>query len=830
MRQLMPRVLALVLIGLLGFAAIHVAGPVSVYAQETPAPIDYAEWETVALRAEAATDASEASDEAFATLRAEIVSWREKFIAAQSVNSARIRTLKTQIEALGAAPAEGETETPELAARRTELNTQLSEAQAPIKRAEEAFSRSDGLIAEIDRIVRDRQASMLLKLGPTPINPAIWPKAFRELTTSLHAISSEIVLSWDTPTRRDTFNNELPIALLYLVIAVLLVARGRAAMEAMTSIVLERSKGRARAIAGFITSLGQIIVPALGIFLLVQALRTTGLLGLRGQIVTGALPLIGLVIFGTRWLMLRLFPKRGDIVHLMPTGPEDSRAMRYYGTGVGLLVGLAILLGRISDFENHSDPVRAVLFFPLIALIGISLFRIGRILVRSSQSARSDLADGETSFGLRSLALIGRVAVVLGLIGTVLSAVGYLNAGVFLILPTTFSLALLGLMLVLNDLIREIYALSTHTQAEDAREALTPTLLSVLLALLSLPVFALLWGAKVSDLTEMWTKFQGGFSVGGTQISPSNFLTFAVVFTALFVATRLIQGALRTSVLPKTKIDTGGQNAIISGLGYVGIFLAAVVAITTAGIDLSSLAIVAGALSIGIGFGLQNIVSNFVSGIILLIERPISQGDWIEVGGQEGIVRDISVRSTRIETFDRIDVIVPNADFVSGAVKNWTRGNSIGRVIAPVGVAYGTDTRRVQAILKEIAMEHPLVTMNPEPGVDFMGFGADSLDFRIRAVISDINFFAAVRTELNHRIAERFAEEGIEIPFAQRDVWLRNPETLRQGGGAVVKDDPKVEAAPKADVPTAAGQRSVEGINNVPPGDDDDDGGDGDSR
>ena len=394
-----------------------------------------------------------------------------------------------------------------------------------------------------------------------------------------------------------------------------------------------------------------------------------------------------------------------------------------------------------------------------------------------SQKQKDD-EQFRVSFSRRFPNLIYRLLFISIFLAPILVAVGYVNAGQELTKSIILSLGLLVTVIIVQDYVIDLY-LMVLGEEKDHRDQLVPILLSFVLLLISLPFFAVIWGVRQQELFEIWSNFQSGFEFGTIKLSPGLILGFLIIFTIGYMVTRFVQSALQSTVLPRTSMDSGAQTAIISGVGYVGIFLAAIIAFSTTGLDLSSLAIVAGALSVGIGFGLQNIVSNFVSGIILLIERPVSVGDWIEVSGKMGYVRDISVRSTRIETFDRSDVIIPNADLVSGVVTNYTRGNTVGRLIIPVGVAYGTDTKVVEAILKEIAEAHPKILKDPGPSVVFQGFGSDSLDFEIRAILGDVNWMLSIKSEINHQIAERFAKDGIEIPFAQRDIWIKNPESLK---------------------------------------------------
>src|SRR5580700_11431551 len=203
------------------------------------------------------------------------------------------------------------------------------------------------------------------------------------------------------------------------------------------------------------------------------------------------------------------------------------------------------------------------------------------------------------------------------------------------------------------------------------------------------------WGYSWPDIREWYRQLFFGFHIGNTEVTFGALLASIIVFGVGYAAARLFQGWLDARVLLPAGISGGVRNSIRTGIGYIGIMIAALVAFSYAGFNLSSIAIIAGALSVGIGFGLQNLVNNFVSGLILLVERPIKVGDLVVVGGEEGYVRKISVRSTEIETFDRAHVLIPNSYFITEKVKNWTLRNNICRISVAVGVTYNSDVRKV---------------------------------------------------------------------------------------------------------------------------------------
>ncbi len=295
-------------------------------------------------------------------------------------------------------------------------------------------------------------------------------------------------------------------------------------------------------------------------------------------------------------------------------------------------------------------------------------------------------------------------------------------------------------------------------------------------------IIALLWVWRVpkSDVQLLISKFTLGFSVGSIEIVPARLFEAVIVLILLLAINGWFQRVLENSWLKAGNIAQGAQDSISIISNYVGIGVAIIVALGIAGMDFSKLAIVAGALSVGIGFGMRDIVNNFISGLILLFERPIKKGDWISATGVEGRVKKISIRSTEIESFDRADIIVPNSVLISDNLTNWVHKNRFGRLRIPIGVAYGSDTEKVRDILVEIARKHPAVLIGyptmDDPKVLFLAFGDSSLNFELRFFVRDILSRMDIQSEINFSIDKTFRENNIQIPFPQRDVHLYETE------------------------------------------------------
>ncbi|MFT5206777.1 MAG: small-conductance mechanosensitive channel [Candidatus Omnitrophota bacterium] len=271
------------------------------------------------------------------------------------------------------------------------------------------------------------------------------------------------------------------------------------------------------------------------------------------------------------------------------------------------------------------------------------------------------------------------------------------------------------------------------------------------------------------------------FYISGSPVTLGGIISaILIIFAALFISA-LIQRIIRSKLSKTSRLKSGVIYAIGRVAHYLVVILAAIIAAQCIGINLGSFTVVFGFLSVGIGFGLQNITSNFISGLILLFERPIAVGDFVTVDGQRGTVKQINMRSSLISTLDSVSIIVPNSKFIEGKVTNWTHGSPKVRIHCPVGVSYGSDIAKVKEALFEVATQHKSVLNKPLPDVRFIGFGDSSLDFDLLIWINEPEKQEPIRSDINYAIDAAFRQTGIEIPFPQRDLHIKSSNVSFEG-------------------------------------------------
>ena len=371
-----------------------------------------------------------------------------------------------------------------------------------------------------------------------------------------------------------------------------------------------------------------------------------------------------------------------------------------------------------------------------------------------------------------------------------ISLVGYPGLATYIFNHFILSVLLLGSFIIakkfVSDLLRRsiIFWISTFKLRKKLLSKADFTM-SLLInpVLLMLFIYSLLrlWGVPSTFMLHGLKKLIFGFKVGGIEISLVAIITGLTVFIVSLTLVRLLKKRLATNLLTRINMDEGIKHSLISGTGFIGIIISVILAIVAMGVDLSNLAVIAGALSVGIGFGLQDVIKNLVSGIIILFERPFKVGDWVIIGGEEGKIKQINIRSTELETWTRQSVIIPNATLISSSLINLTHDNNWQRQTIKVGVSYDSDANIVTSLLLECAKSCKKVAKVPGPYVVFKDFGSSSLDFELRFYVSDIWSGWTASSDIRYEILRRFREENINIAYPQLVIHKSSEDTSIKG-------------------------------------------------
>ncbi|MBI1386232.1 MAG: DUF3772 domain-containing protein [Rhizobiales bacterium] len=712
------------------------------------------------------------------------VRWEARDLAASLAPS--LVELRAQLERLGPAPEAGGTpESPSVAESRAGLEREVSRIDGLVRSAELIATRSESLISRLENLRRQRFTRAVLEQTASPLLPELWRGAWQQQLASLDSLAT-IARAW---WRRAAPQWRLALLFVAAIAIGLLLHRGLARVEQQRDrIAASEPAFIRRADVALQTALARAIpwlVPLLAIYL---GLAHIDLLPQTTAPVIAALLWGVAIVVCVRALSKSLVAPRRPQWRVFPL-PDDV-APRIHRRVVAMAGVYAVsgVLRAVNAATLAPLQVTIVQDF-ILGLIFSALF--AALLIEPWRRAR----DGEGRASRLWPAWLKIVVWLLVAVVVAASAAGYVALGQFLIgqVIVTGSVLLAAWLLHLG--ISELSA-DVATKGRPASRLLDEVLeaspiqsrfaglaisglLNLVLIVLVVPLVLLQWGFSFDRIRGWLEAAFFGFQVGSINISIARILVAVALFAGVLVLLNLLRRWLDENILVPPQVEAGLANSIRTGVGYLGYALAAAAGVSYMGLDFTNLAIVAGALSVGIGFGLQSIVNNFVSGLILLVERPIQVGDWVVAGDAEGYVKRISVRSTEIETFDRASVIVPNSELVAGRVTNFTHRNKMGRVVVRIGVSYAADPEEVMALLTEIGSAHPLVLVWPKPTAAFEDFGASSLDFSLRVFIADINNILSVRNDLRIAILKALRERNIEIPFPQQDVHLRDLDDLR---------------------------------------------------
>jgi potassium-dependent mechanosensitive channel len=764
-------------------------------------------------------------------------------ILAESADTAeslrpQLAAVRSQIEKLGPPPdKDGVVEAPALAAERARLTALESDLDAAIKSTVLTWERARQLIEKITVLRHSLFTRNIMERRPSPLLPGVWRDVLNKAPAVGQKFSyqADYWLYWANLKQQQIFLLLGAALVLFIVLELGIARRTNRRRERTEAASPPSFFERAKSAAG-VAPLRAL--PAVAASVLVYVgLDAFDLLYPPYWARIAPAILKSIVLFSAvTGLIFALLAPGAPQWRLVPLAESPARRVGWLLCAITAAFAIDTALTEI--FRVFSVPLAlsvvqsfaaSALFAALLICLLLTPFTPQPSLApAATEPTAADPAATQPPYSRHAPVWLKLPLwlIALGILG--LALLGYVALARFLAQQVVMTgivivvswLLYLAIRAVTRDTQQRRYPVGEMLEARFGLDAprrnqlarLTEIALTFALIICALPFLMLQWGYSSADIRDGFKSLFFGIEVGQFRISLARIMLGIVLFIALLFATRLLQRWLREKALQQTRMDPGIVNSIDTVVGYVGTALAALLAVSYAGLDITNLAIVAGALSVGIGFGLQSIVNNFVSGLILLVERPIRVGDRIVIGDQQGLVRRISVRATEIETFDRASLIVPNSELIMGRVLNWTHRDSLGAVNVKIGVGYDSDPEQVIAILKKCADGHRDVLRTPAPVAIFESFGDSALMFNLRISLPDIANAGGVQSDLRIAILKALREANIEIPFNQVDVNLRDLDAVRRYLTQYIQERAGKAAEPaQPDAPAASNGKRVAG-------------------
>ncbi len=685
----------------------------------------------------------------------------------------RLVEFETRTKALGPAPAkDAAPEDGAIADQRKILSGQQSEIDGLMKQARVLALRGDQLVQKIEDIRRTRLADRLFERTMSILDPKLWIGAAQAVPTEINSAITHAREWYASVSGLPGVLQSAPVAAFLCLLALLAILFAQRWLSRYFSQNGNHPKDKPlprlrRAKAALRDSLLGAIALPLAVYVVIEILSSFDFLIERAhQSALGILAAVTLYATGRALAGALLRPN--DMPHRMFDLSDDTAGRFYNYATYGLLV--AAIGASLNILHRGLGAPRVMLTATSALMAGLVALLIIRALLKTRQLVEEGKEEPAPNW-LRLVLWI--VAVVI--LGSVLT--GYIWLASFMTSRLIHAAIVIASAYVILQLINAYFDEGLHAYSQRGRSfastlGIRTTSLELAAALFAgaarvlvfiVAIFLVIgnWGTSLTDLAASFDRASFGIELGKLRISLYDVAAAIGILIAGSYLSRVLQRWLAETVLPRTRLDTSLRNSIATIAGYIGMIVAISIALARLGLNLENIALVAGALSVGIGFGLQAVVSNFVSGLILLTERPVKVGDLVNVKGNDGYVRRISVRSTELETFDRATLIIPNTELITSPVTNWTLHNAPSRIKIPVSVPAETDIEIVQEILLHVARENTNVVTTPEPRVMLLNIDGDTLGFELRCLIRSATIATQTKSDLNFAILRAFRKAGI---------------------------------------------------------------------